>query len=977
MLGKWEEAAKDLHVASKLDYDEEISSVLKKVEPNAHKIEEHRRKYDRLRKEREDKKVERERQRRRAEAQAAYEKAKNQEQSSCKASGCTSDECAGGMPGGFPGGMPGGFPGAMPGGSPGAMPGGFPGAMPGGFPGAMPGSVPGNIDMSKILNQDPELMAAFSDPEIMAALQDDDSLDCKFAGFVIPLSYHINIVIDHRRPRRSMDAFFHGLDCRLRVSGMVADSIMMGIVNSSMEDAYKKSCTNDGDLDRLIEKSRFCELAIMQLEWCLKYLQEEMDNATVDSACDREKLFCDLLETRDRIDNRLDETKLAIAEKDVELARRKESEIKLRLALELKGEEVRSLHHTLGADRRAKNDACDGFASRDGVNEEESDGHVFDELECSMGKQLRKIRGKLEHGRQTLTNVMLNMRSSPRVGVANPNPGFDMDSGGLKALHELNDMAQLTLDFNDMVIDLDMLKEEVRSSFSTIVSSISVFKATTAEQQWAWNMEREISTVIISSFVRDVRREWAANPDTNLLSFIHELEALASQITVPFNDVMDPKAQCNPLSIVVPDMETKDEVEKDASVAGNSSPPKGGHLYGVSQRGADDHVGGIERNNELIDSAFRAGELLNMNDLSEKDPPGNFVVDLTNYHDSTRTQKLDSDGETIAKVTSRLEGIIKRAKSEFADIHIPMHTPPDSETKHEATKKIIQKPIDSHLKDLGLHEEIRRLKEEKDEMETKAVIMEDVYRINYKGLMERLLTDFFHVELEVLTREDTFRIVFGELIKELMSMREAHTSEQLLREEIRYIILSEVIKGLLCANNAAKDTEFSGKPEQGKDSLLINPTTEKGSDYVLNSGIRKNSVDDLNGLDIEESDAFRSASNLETSPQGAITGTMQQGQPTLSYASITDENNIVHGSGASTGIRKQNKSEFSCMSAGIVEEHWDDFHFMTMLVEQIIQMVNDFGLLTCEKISINISRYFILLDLMKSTFSYSQSIMRI
>ena len=32
MLGKWEEAAKDLHVASKLDYDEEISSVLKRVQ---------------------------------------------------------------------------------------------------------------------------------------------------------------------------------------------------------------------------------------------------------------------------------------------------------------------------------------------------------------------------------------------------------------------------------------------------------------------------------------------------------------------------------------------------------------------------------------------------------------------------------------------------------------------------------------------------------------------------------------------------------------------------------------------------------------------------------------------------------------------------------------------------------------------------------------------------------------------------------
>ncbi|THG22931.1 hypothetical protein TEA_026978 [Camellia sinensis var. sinensis] len=147
MLGQWGEAAKDLHLASKLDYDEEIGAVLKKVEPNAHKIEEHRKRYERLRKEREDKKIERERHRRRAEAQAAYEKAKKQEHSSAS-------RRTGGMPGGFPGGMPGGFP----------------GGMPGGFPGSMPGGMP-NVDYSKILN-DPELMAAFKDPEVMAALQD-------------------------------------------------------------------------------------------------------------------------------------------------------------------------------------------------------------------------------------------------------------------------------------------------------------------------------------------------------------------------------------------------------------------------------------------------------------------------------------------------------------------------------------------------------------------------------------------------------------------------------------------------------------------------------------------------------------------------------------------------------------------------------------------------------------------------------------
>ncbi|KAK1307752.1 FAM10 family protein [Acorus calamus] len=63
-----EEAANDLHIASKLDYDDEIYSILKKVEPNAHKLKEHQRKYERLRKERELRKAERLRQRRRAEA---------------------------------------------------------------------------------------------------------------------------------------------------------------------------------------------------------------------------------------------------------------------------------------------------------------------------------------------------------------------------------------------------------------------------------------------------------------------------------------------------------------------------------------------------------------------------------------------------------------------------------------------------------------------------------------------------------------------------------------------------------------------------------------------------------------------------------------------------------------------------------------------------------------------------------------------
>ncbi|PIN27042.1 Hsp70-interacting protein [Handroanthus impetiginosus] len=70
MLGLWEEAARDLHLASNLDFDEEIGLMLKKVEPNANRIEEHRRKYERLQKEKELRKNELEKKKRQAKSEA-------------------------------------------------------------------------------------------------------------------------------------------------------------------------------------------------------------------------------------------------------------------------------------------------------------------------------------------------------------------------------------------------------------------------------------------------------------------------------------------------------------------------------------------------------------------------------------------------------------------------------------------------------------------------------------------------------------------------------------------------------------------------------------------------------------------------------------------------------------------------------------------------------------------------------------------
>lgn len=72
LLGNWEDSAKDLRQACKIDFDEEADEWLREVTPNAKKIEAHRVKQERKKAE---KKL-RERQERVKKAQRAYEKAR-------------------------------------------------------------------------------------------------------------------------------------------------------------------------------------------------------------------------------------------------------------------------------------------------------------------------------------------------------------------------------------------------------------------------------------------------------------------------------------------------------------------------------------------------------------------------------------------------------------------------------------------------------------------------------------------------------------------------------------------------------------------------------------------------------------------------------------------------------------------------------------------------------------------------------------
>ncbi|XP_031506004.1 hsc70-interacting protein-like [Papio anubis] len=143
-LGHWEEAAHDLALACKLDYDEDAIAMLKEVQPRAQKIAGHQREYERKHEEREIKERIEQVKKAREEHEGTQREEEARRQSGAQ---------YGSFPGGLPGGMPGSFPRGMP---------GMGGAVPG--MAGMPG-------LNEILS-DPEVLAAMQDPEVMVAFQD-------------------------------------------------------------------------------------------------------------------------------------------------------------------------------------------------------------------------------------------------------------------------------------------------------------------------------------------------------------------------------------------------------------------------------------------------------------------------------------------------------------------------------------------------------------------------------------------------------------------------------------------------------------------------------------------------------------------------------------------------------------------------------------------------------------------------------------
>ncbi|KAF7811776.1 WPP domain-associated protein [Senna tora] len=117
------------------------------------------------------------------------------------------------------------------------------------------------------------------------------------------------------------------MDGRFEVT--LTDSTMMWIVHCAMNKAQEKMKTKKGVIERLHEISKFYELAVMQLEGCLSFVQAETERSSVLDS-NHEEVLADLREIKDRLQGRLEESEKAISKKDRELMEKLENKLRVK-----------------------------------------------------------------------------------------------------------------------------------------------------------------------------------------------------------------------------------------------------------------------------------------------------------------------------------------------------------------------------------------------------------------------------------------------------------------------------------------------------------------------------------------------------------------------------------------------------------------------------------------------------------------------
>ncbi|KAJ4846675.1 hypothetical protein Tsubulata_019720 [Turnera subulata] len=564
-----------------------------------------------------------------------------------------------------------------------------------------------------------------------------------------------------------------------RFKTSIADSTMMWILQCAMNKAHERVHSKQGVIARLNEMSKFYELAVMQLEGCLTFVQEEADSSLESS--DEETLF-DLAEIRDRLRGRLRELELAISEKDRELTQRLENESKLRQAVEHTEREMNSLRANLELEKTKGEGG-------------EEDREEFSELKNSVDQQVWNIKRKLDPDKR----IFYKRRSQ----------SFDC------------------IKMEQMSNDINILKETMDLAFGRMHSAIEL---ELKDQQFRWMIEKDAMAILIKGFIRDTKedfnsevkrreRQVSARLSKDLSGLMEEIKCLHEELdnlATPQSNLEEkqPKFSVKRSSSLghnyrLPeDVIPKTDVKTEKTILLGEANPENDRVRRVAML-VKGHESIIRRKNMEVK---RKPEVIKEKGFpqckKEKDPPGfpqcKKEKDPPRYLQRTREviarlEKLINWnvqlGESLGSDQGENSNEISAAETSFSSPNTTEWAKSQIDSLDAVWEKLSKSPR-SHRANEELQSEIRKLKQEKEDANLQAILYEDTYGILLEGLVFDFWSQLNAYDLEIQVRDAMHEHLMKEMTDQCIEKDQFVAIEARNREEIYSLVFGEAVKEL-------------------------------------------------------------------------------------------------------------------------------------------------------------------------------------
>ncbi|KAK2633991.1 hypothetical protein Ddye_028783 [Dipteronia dyeriana] len=554
-----------------------------------------------------------------------------------------------------------------------------------------------------------------------------------------------------------MDDLFGMLGGSLRSS--ITDSTMMWIVHYAMDKAHGKVKSNGGVFQRLNEISKFYELAVIQLEGCMRFVQEEADGGSLETC--HEKVLTDLTEIRDRLLGRLKESEQAILDKDRELLERLENELKLKQALELKERELVSLND-------------------DNLNlgTEDRDGDEFCELMQSADQQVLNIKQQLHE---------------PDCSHIDDNKKIEQ-----------------------MGFDIHILKETMDHAFGKMKDAIILSELQPLEKKWRWTIEKETIATSIKGFLIDFKENFEVEMrkqqsekhvsiglSDHMSHLIKEATCLRNELE-SLIDLSESQSKGSNLECRIPPRARSlsegdsiaDNLKIFSSKVDDEEPKKdSSHVAKMIKshepiiRRKSEELNWLKREILCEKECSSTSSRREMNTVSLRGRIQDVIIKLDNLIDfnsklvqNFRDYGVDHPEEEVSMQESDAKYREDSGTNGLKDVWEKMNT-----------------ASVSHAVDEQLHREIRMLKQEKENGNLLISIMEQTYATIFHGLMSEFYTELHARSLESLVKECTYEEIFKEMINERKEYVESNQIETLIREEVCYMVCGEMVKDFCSA----------------------------------------------------------------------------------------------------------------------------------------------------------------------------------